>query len=41
MATAIRRQAQKDYHYLAKQMEKINLKIEEECKTIQEEPLIE
>ena len=39
IATIERRQAQKDFHYLSKQMEKINVKIEEECRSIQEELL--
>ena len=39
IATVERRQAQKDFHYLSKQMEKINVKIEAECKAIQDELL--
>ena len=39
IATVERRQAQKDFHYLSKQMEKINIKIEVECKAIQDELL--
>ena len=41
VATVERRKAQKDYHFLAKQLEKVNTKIEEECKAIQEELLTE
>ena len=39
IATAERRIEQKEYHILAKQIEKIEVKMEEECKQIQEEPL--
>ena len=39
IATVERRQAQKDFHYMSKQMEKSNVKIEAECKAIQDELL--
>ena len=39
IATVKRRQAQKDFHYLSKQMEKIKVKIEAECKAIQDKLL--
>merc|ERR1711954_259989 len=41
VATLERRKAQKEYHFLAKKLEKINTTIEEECKAIQEELLTE
>ena len=41
VATLERRKAQKEYHFLAKKLEKINTTIEEECKAIQKELLIE
>ena len=41
VATVERRKAQKEYHFLAKKLEKINTTIEEECKAIQEELLTE
>merc|ERR1711954_431378 len=41
VATVERRKAQKEYHFLAKKLEKINTTIEEECKAIQDELLTE
>ena len=39
LATAERQITQKEYHILTKQIEKIEVKLEEECKQIQEELL--